>query len=165
MAKKVSIAAIVVLLVTAGLFVAGNWSVHERSKDFCGICRRPVSPKLAVTAVIGGKQRRVCCARCAVTEARQEKQALRLVSVTDYGTGRALNPSDAWFVEDSQAMACDHDSTMNMTDESKQPMQMAFDRCAPGAFAFASEQQARSFVQQNGGTIRRLAELEKEVQQ
>ena len=162
MAKKASIAALFVLIILGGLFVAGNWSVHRRERDFCGICQRPVSPKLAVIAVIGGKERRVCCARCAVTEAQQEKKPLQLKSVTDYATGRRISPDEAWFVEDSRAMACNHD--MAMTDETKQPMQMTFDRCAPGAFAFSSEQQARNFVQENGGVIRRLPELVKEVQ-
>ncbi|HWR14858.1 MAG TPA: hypothetical protein VN577_08520 [Terriglobales bacterium] len=163
MAKKASIVSLVVLVIVGGLFMAGDWSMRRREREFCGICRRHVNPKLAVVAVLGGKQRHVCCARCAVTEARQEKQPLRLVSVTDYTSGRTINPADAWFVEDSRAMACDHD--MSMTDESKQPLQMTFDRCAPGAFAFTSEQQARSFVQENGGVIRRLPELAKEVQQ
>ena len=163
MAKKTSIVSLFALLIVGGLFVAGEWSVRRRERESCGICRRHVNPKLAVVAVIGGKERRVCCARCAVTEARQEKQSLQLISVTDYITGRTLRPAEAWFVEDSRAMACDHD--MTMTDETKQSLQMTFDRCAPGAFAFASEQQARSFVQENGGVIRRLPELAKEVQQ
>ena len=163
MAKKASIAAFVILLIVGGLFVAGNWSLHRRERNFCGICQRPVSPKLAVVAIIDGKERRVCCARCAVTEAQQEKKPLQLKSVTDFVSGRTINPSDAWFVEDSRAMACDHD--MAMTDQNKQSLQMTFDRCAPGAFAFSSEQQARNFIQENGGIIRRLPELAKEGQQ
>jgi hypothetical protein len=163
MAKRASIAAAVVLIILGGLLVSGNWSANRRDRDFCGICRRPIAPKLAVIAVIGGKERRVCCARCAVTEAQQEKKPLQLKSVTDYTSGRTIKPADAWFVEDSRAMACNHD--MAMTDETKQSLQMAFDRCAPGAFAFSSEQQARSFIQENGGVIRRLPELAKEVQQ
>jgi ribosomal protein L24E len=163
MAKKASIAAFFVLLIVGGLLVAGNWSVHRRERNFCGICRRPVSPKLAVVAIVDGKERRVCCARCAVTEAKQEKNPLQLKWVTDFVTGRSINPSDAWFVEESRAMACDHD--MAMTDQDKQPLQTTFDRCAPGTFAFSSEQKARNFVQENGGIIRRLPELAKEVQQ
>jgi hypothetical protein len=52
-----------------------------------------------------------------------------------------------------------------MTDQNKQPLQMTFDRCAPGAFAFSTEKQALSFIQENGGVLRRLPELAKEVQQ
>lgn len=163
MAKKASIVGFLVLLILVGLFVAGDWSLHRRASNFCGICQRPVSPKLAVIAVIGGKEVHVCCARCAVTESQQEKQPLQLKSVTDYVTGRRLDPSEAWFVEDSRAMACDHD--MAMTDQTKHSMQMTFDRCAPGAFAFSSEPQARSFAQENGGVIRRLPDLAREAQQ
>lgn len=163
MAKKASIVAFVVVLILGGLLVSGYWSLYRHQHNSCGYCQRPVNPKLAVIAVIDGVERRVCCASCAMTEARQQRKPLRLKSVTDYVTGRSLNPADAWFVVDGRAMACTHE--MAMTDETKHLIQESFDRCAPGAFAFSSEQQARSFVQANGGMLRRLPELEKEVQQ
>jgi hypothetical protein len=157
MAKKVSIAALLVVLVLAALFGGGYWLASRRSETVCGICQRPIKPELGVIAEIGGRTRHACCARCAITEAHQEHASLRLIRVTDYTTRKQIDPQQAWFVEDSRKMACDHD--MPMVDAMKQTAPLAFDRCAPGAFAFARREEAEAFVAQNGGVIRRLAQM------
>ena len=40
---------------------------------------------------------------------------------------------------------------MTQMDEMKQAEQLAFDRCSPGTFAFATREDAEAFVAQNGG--------------
>ena len=162
MAKKVSISALVLLLVVAGLLAVGNWSLKRRTEKFCGFCNRPIKTELAVIAEVGGHERHVCCARCAISEARQENKPLRLISVTDYNSKTKIAPEQAWYVEDSRAMACDHD--MARMNEEKRATELVFDRCSPGAFAFARRQDADAFVAQNGGVIRRLPEMLGEVQ-
>ncbi len=161
MAKKVSIAALMLLVVVGGLLIAGEWAVNRRSETICGFCHRPIQPNLGVVAEVGGRTRRVCCARCAVTEARQEGKPLRLVSVTDYMTGRQLSPDRAWYVEDSRAVACNHD--MAMVDQDQQVARLAFDRCSPGTFAFARKEDADAFVARNGGVVHGLQEMLGEV--
>ncbi len=162
MAKKVSIAALVLLVVVGVLFALGEWSLKGRTETFCGFCNRPIKPELAVIAEVGGHQRRVCCARCAITEARQENQPLRLIEVTDYTSKAKIAPERAWYVEDSRAIACNHD--MAKMDQDKRPAELVFDRCSPGTFAFARREDASAFVEQNGGVIHRLSEMLGEVQ-
>ena len=162
MAKGVSIAALVLLVIVGGLLALGNWSLKRRTETVCGFCNRPIKAELAVIAEVGGRQRRVCCARCAITEARQENKPLRLLSVTDYTSKTQLAPERAWYVEDSRVMACDHD--MAKMDQDKRSEPSVFDRCSPGAFAFARHEDAVAFVAQNGGVIRRLPEMLGEVQ-
>ena len=157
MAKRVSIAALVLLVVVGGLLLAGKWMVKRRSETVCGFCNRPIQPNLGVIAEVGGRKRRVCCARCAITEARQEKKPLRLISVTDYTTSRQLAPERAWYVEDSRAIACNHD--MAMVDQDRQVEHLAFDRCSPGTFAFARKEDADAFVARNGGVVHSLQEM------
>jgi hypothetical protein len=161
MARKISIAAVVLLVIVAGLLVLGELVVKRRSETICGICNRPIQANLGVIAEVGERERRVCCARCAITEARQEGKPLRLVSVTDYVSGKRVAPSQAWYVEDSRAFACNHD--MGRMDESKHAQQLSFDRCSPGTFAFAKREEADQFVANNGGVVRRLEELLGEV--
>jgi hypothetical protein len=151
MARKVSMAALVLLVVVAGLLVAGQWSVHRRSKEVCSICARHINPQAGVIAEIGGRRRHVCCAHCAVTEGRQQRKPVRLVEVTDYNTGRKLEPSQAWYVDGSRITACEHD--MTRMDEMKQIQAPTFDRCSPGTFAFASRNDADAFSAKNGGTV------------
>jgi hypothetical protein len=157
MAKKVSISALIAVLVLAGLFSGGYWLVNRRAETICGICQRPIKPEVGVIAEIGGRKRRACCTRCAITEARQEHARLRMIQVTDYMTRKPIDPQQAWYVEDSRKMACDHD--MTMMDMSKHSEQLAFDRCAPGTFAFARRDDAEAFVAENGGVVRRLAQM------
>ena len=162
MAKRTSIYSAVVLIVLAGLFAAGYLLINRRAQTECGICQRHINPKAHVVAEVGGRRRNVCCAHCAVTEARQEKTSLRLISVTDYPTGNMVSPEGAWFVEDSRVIACQHD--MARMDESKHAEQLAFDRCSPGTFAFSQRKAAEAFVEQNGGVLRSLPEVLAEAQ-
>jgi len=157
MAKKVSIYAAAVLVVIAGLFTGGYLLMNRRSEAVCGFCQRHINPQARVVAEVGGRRRIVCCAHCAVTEARQEKKPLRLIEVTDYRTGKALNPEQAWYVDGSRIVACEHD--MSKMDETKHSEQLAFDRCSPGTFAFLDRKSAEAFVAQNGGVLRQLPEL------
>jgi hypothetical protein len=157
MAKKASIYAGLVLMVVAGLFAGGYLLMNRRSQTVCGFCQRHINPKAHVVAEVGGQQRDVCCAHCAVTEARQEKKPLRLIAVTDYPTGKMVSPEGTWFVEDSRVIACQHD--MSRMDESKHAEHLAFDRCSPGTFAFSDRKAAEAFVAQNGGVLRSLAAL------
>lgn len=154
MARKVSIPAIVVLVIVAALLLTGEWSVHKHSEEACGICARHINPQAGVIAEIGGRRHHVCCAHCAVTEGRQEHKPVRLIEVTDYSSGRKLDPSHAWYVDGSRIVACTHD--MTHMNEMKQVEKTAFDRCSPGTFAFASRAEADTFAANNGGVVRDL---------
>jgi hypothetical protein len=162
MAKKISIYSALAVIVVAGLFAGGYWLMNHRSKTQCGFCQRHINPKAHVVAEVGGKRRHVCCAHCAITEARQERKPLRLIEVTDYPTGKMVSPEGAWFVEDSRVIACQHD--MSKMDDSKHAEPLAFDRCSPGTFAFSERKAAQAFVEQNGGVMRSLPELLAEAQ-
>ncbi len=157
MARKISIAAIVLLVIVAGLLLAGRWSVHETSHESCGICQRHINPQAGVIAEIGTRRVHVCCAHCAVTEGRQEHKPVRLIEVTDYNSGRKLDPARAWYVDGSRVVACTHD--MGRMNEMKQMEMTAFDRCSPGTFAFDSREAAYVFSAKNGGTIHNMQEM------
>ncbi|MGI9103502.1 MAG: hypothetical protein ACR2IF_13780 [Terriglobales bacterium] len=157
MARKGSIAALVLLVMVGGLLLAGQWSVHRKSEQFCNICQRHINPQAGVVAEIGGHRERVCCAHCAVTEGLQEHKSVRLIEVTDYASGRKLNPEQAWYVDGSRITACEHDTTR--MGEMKQVQQATFDRCAPGTFAFASRAEAGRFADRNGGAVLGMKEM------
>lgn len=163
MAKKASMYAFVAVLVFGALFAGGYWLVQRRSAEVCNICGRPIKPEAHVVAEIGGHRRNVCCAHCALTEGLQEKKPVRLIEVTDYPTGKGIDPQRAWFVDGSRVIACEHD--MAKMGEMKRTEEMSFDRCSPGTFAFANRKSAEAFVSANGGAVHDLAEMLKEIQQ
>jgi nitrous oxide reductase accessory protein NosL len=162
MARKYSMGAIALLILIALFLAAGEWLVNDRSEKVCGFCNRPIQAHLGVIAEVGGQRRHVCCARCALSESRQQRKPLRLLSVTDYASGKSIAPEQAWYVDNSRAFACNHD--MSMMDETKHAQTLAFDRCSPGTFAFAQRKDADAFVATNGGVVRRLSEVLGEVQ-
>jgi len=146
----------------SGLFAGTYWVVKQRSEASCGICQRHINQRARVVAEIGGRRRIVCCAHCARTEGQQENKPVRLIEVTDYPTGDKFNPKEAWFVDGSRVMACEH--KMSTTNEMKHSEQMVFDRCSPGTFAFQDRRVAEAFIAENGGTVMRLEEFMREVQ-
>lgn len=146
-----------VLLVAAGLVAAGYRVMANREDTFCGFCHRSMHPNTKIVAEVDGRRRTVCCVRCAISEAYQEKKPLRLISVTDYISSKSLNPQQAYFVDGSRKVLCSHDE--NMVDESKRMQPMTFDRCFPGTYAFAHREDAQAFVRENGGTVLQLQQL------
>ncbi len=157
MARKVSMAAVVLLVVVGALLGIGEWSLHRRSEEVCGFCARHISPQAGVIAEIGGVRHHVCCAHCAVTEGFQEHKPVRLLEVTDFNSGRKLDPTRAWYVDGSRIVACTHD--MTRVGEMKQVEQATFDRCSPGTFAFTSQIDADAFAKNNGGRVLSMGEL------
>ena len=146
-----------VLVVLAGLVAAGYRLMANREETFCGFCHRSIHANTKVIAEIDGRRRTVCCARCAVSEAYQEKKPLRLIAVTDYVSGKSLNPEQAYFVDGSRKVLCAHDEAM--VDQSKHAQEMTFDRCFPGTYAFAHREDAEAFMRENGGTVLQLQKL------
>ena len=156
MARQTWVATAVVLVIT-GLVAAGYHLMAKREAEFCGFCHRSLHPNTKVVAEIDGRRRTVCCARCAINEAYQEKKPLRLVTVTDFITGKDIDPKQAYFVEGSRRVLCTHD--MAMVDESKHVQPMTYDRCFPGTYSFARREDAEAFERENGGTVLALAKL------
>ncbi len=157
MPRKVSIAGLGLLAVVVVLLLGGEWSVHQRSEEVCGICARHINPKAGVIAEVGGQRHRVCCAHCAVTEGLQEHKPVKLIEVTDYASGRKLDPATAWYVDGSRIVACEHD--MSRMSETKEIVPATFDRCSPGTFAFANRSEADDFAAANGGAVRNMQEM------
>ena len=146
-----------VLVVLAGLVAAGYRLMFNREEAFCGFCHRSIHANTKVIAEIGGGRRTICCARCAISEAYQEKKPLRLIAVTDYVSSKSLNPEQAYFVDGSREVLCTRNEAM--VDESKRMHEMTYDRCFPGTYAFAHREDAEAFVRENGGKVVQLQQL------
>ena len=155
-ARRIAIVSILILVAGAAGFGWFRFVAHPKPV-VCGYCLRPLHANVKVTAEIDGKRAEVCCPRCAITEANQERKPVRLITVHDYSTGKAMSPETAWYVEGSRVIACEH-GAMHM-DETKEPQEMAYDRCSPGTLTFATKQQAEDFTASNGGTVISFGQL------
>ncbi len=148
-------------LVLAALAVGGYWVLQQTAPDTCRICQRPIHAEARAVIEVDGQREPVCCARCALTLRQQEHRPVRLVEVTDYVTRRPLAPESAYFVEGSQVVLCEKHEPL--LDETKHPQARVFDRCVPSLYAFARREEAEAFAGANGGAVRRLDELLREV--
>lgn len=156
----VGILALVIIL--AGL--AGAWYfVSYRQPKVCPFSGREIHPQTRALVTIGGQKYETCCVRCAIIEAQQTGKPLRVLKVADFDTSKLLDPEKAWFVESSTVNLC-----MRMAPAMESPGRTSvyvrtFDRCSPSALAFSSEQRARDFIAQHGGTLKRLSDLQAEA--
>ncbi len=157
MAKRTLIPTAVGLLLLGLLGLGYYHLMVKQSEAFCGFCRRPIQANARVIAEVDGRRKIVCCARCAMSEAYQEKKPVRLIEVTDYVSGKKLDPQHAYFVDGSRKVLCSHDAPM--FDETKHVEPMTFDRCSPGAYAFARREDAENFAKENGGMVLQLEEM------
>jgi len=153
-------AAALILLAAMILPAAGcQWLDALLGPNRCVLSDRPIRADVAVrVAVDGGKQCEACCLRCAVTYAEQYGKRVRVLWVTDYPTGRRLNPERATYVTGSDVNRC-----MGPPEEAsvgrRETNTMVWDRCAPSSIAFAKLEDAEAFQRIHGGRIQTFSEV------
>lgn len=124
-----------------------------RRPETCWICQREVHDSVRTTLTLAsGKSVVACCPRCALHYQEEPANKVREIRVTDYGGGGSLSFSEAFLVEGSDETPClrHHQA---MTDESRTPMQVCYDRCMPSLIAFKEETAAGAFAAEHGGTV------------
>jgi hypothetical protein len=144
--------------------LGGGWFIlHQRQATICPFSNRPIHAQTRTVVTIGGQKYETCCVRCAIVEAQQTGKSLRILKVADFETSRLIDPSSAWFVESSAVNLCMRVSPAAESAARDSVYMRGFDRCSPNALAFSSEQKARTFITQHGGSLKRLADLEQET--
>ena len=139
-------------LFTILVFLAALTACAARP-EACWICQREVHDSVRTTLTLGsGKSVVACCPRCALHYQEEPASKVREILVTDYGGGGSLSFLKAFLVEGSDETPClrHHQA---MTDESRTPMQICYDRCMPSLIAFKQETAARAFAAEHGGTV------------
>lgn len=149
------------LAVLVGFTGYGAWRLFEAGEPAtCQVCRRAIHAGSKTVATVGGKREVFCCPACALTEARQSGASFRVLSLTDFSSGEAIRPDEAWVVQGSDVNLCYEPEARFMPD--KHPLERHFDRCQPSLLAFASEEAARAFARDHGGVPVRFAALQPE---
>jgi hypothetical protein len=150
------------VLVLVALALGGYVVLRQTRQDTCRICRRGIHAASRAVIEVAGEREVVCCARCALTLARQKATPVQLVEVNDYVTGRPLPPESAVFVVGSRVVLCEEHEPMPL-DPTKRPYGRVFDRCEPSVYAFARRHEAEAFAAREGGVLRTFAQLLEEV--
>ncbi len=143
---------LVALLIALGVIAAAaRKSWRENRSQVCAVCRRPVHQQTRAEAVFEGHRDVFCCPACALTAHRQSGRPVRLLRFTDFDSGVALAPGQAYLVSDSDFNLCMRAHLM--LDEQKHAHGAQFDRCAPSILAFATRSGAERFAAVHGGRV------------
>ena len=157
--KNLLIGSVALVLVAA---LAATWFLLlERPPEICELSERRIHENMRTVVRIDGHKVHACCPRCPMTVARQTGAKVEFVRVTDYVTSRALNPKDAFYVSESRITVCR--APRIKLDEARTPYVQLFDRCGPSLLAFALADEARAFMAENGGSLKRLPDLMREM--
>lgn len=102
-----------------------------------------------------------CCPACALSARRLGDRNVQITELVDYLTGANLRPSEAYLVQDSDVNLCLGIcfGICHWSAQSKNPMSVEFDRCAPGALAFHDSTEASDFQSKHGGRVVRFNDL------
>lgn len=155
------IAGIIALAFVAGAAVGAWYALRERPPAFCEIDNRPIHGNMQTLVKVNGKRLHACCARCPLTLLSQEGVRVEILEVTDYLSGGRLAADEAYYVEGSRIEVCSGPRLSR--EEGVTPFARLFDRCVPSLLAFEREDQARAFLAENGGRLKRLKELMREA--
>jgi nitrous oxide reductase accessory protein NosL len=153
---------VVVLMVFASIIVLAPGCRRIEAlfhSSRCVLSNRPIHANVAVrVAVDGGPRGEACCLRCAITYAQQYRKRVRVLWVTDYTTGRRLDPERATYVTGSDVNRC-----MGPPDQASASRRetdvIVWDRCSPSSIAFARRNDAAAFQRIHGGRIQTFAEV------
>jgi len=129
-----------------------------RLPESCQACQRPLHAATRTVGFTDGKKELFCCPTCALTVHRQTGKVVDIKQLSNYETGSALSPEDAYVVEGSDINLCtQHHVHM---DPNKQASPVEFDRCSPSILSFSTKEAADRFQREHGGSVMRFRELE-----
>ena len=124
----------------------------SRQPDHCWVCKREIHSQVRATVtLVDGEKVGACCPRCALHYEEEPGNRARGITVTDYSSGTGLSLERAFLVEGSDETPCVHHPTV--MDDTHVPMQACYDRCMPSLIAFGSDNPARAFMSEHGGTL------------
>lgn len=148
-----------ILLAAVVLSLAyASWKASRSAREhFCAACQRPIHDRARTVALAASRRQQFCCPACALTAGHQTGAAVRIIELTDYETGVAVNPAEAYIVRDSDVNLCMQ--SHGPVDQDKQPTVTHFDRCTPSLIAFARLEAAARFLTGHGGRIVRFSNL------
>ncbi len=154
------IIACAIILALAGGLAYYFWPAQEQ---LCPVCERPIHRATSYFVTLeDGKTVELCCPRCGL-RFQQNGGDVQSVQVTDYDSGKRLDPDEAVYVEGSSVHPCCTQEEI-MKDQAGMEYERTWDRCLPSVIAFASRDAAVRFRAEHGGQVRTHHQILAEIQ-
>ena len=155
------VAGIIATVILSAVSLGAWYAWRQQRPEHCELSGRVIHENMRTIVRIDGKTIHACCPRCPITAARQTNAKVEFVRVTDYVSSQPLDPAEAYYVSESRITVCR--APRIKLDEARTPYVQLFDRCGPSLLAFAREDEARAFMAENGGNLKRLPDLMREM--
>jgi len=125
----------------------------------CPLCARDIHQGMQVKITHHGIPFHTCCMACALTYKKQATD-VEIVSATDFLTGSAIDPKNAYYVIGSEISPCIQDpKVQKFIREPHSALHECYDRCEPGILAFRNLNDAEKFKKDHGGSIHRFQDF------
>jgi hypothetical protein len=158
----VKIARYLVGPVIVALLVGAVYFLFLDQPVVCDQCGRPLHQETLYRIHLrDGEVRQACCPRCGL-HFQQGRDDVVALEVADFRTGKLLDATQAFYVEDSSINMCYLDDPVHRNIEGTEST-LVWDRCMPGLLALESGEAAEEFRQGRGGTIKTYEQILEET--
>jgi len=128
------------------------WTIVTTSRmNICVVCKRHVPAATRTTVEVDGLKTILCCPVCALRWARRKDKKVVTTGVTDYETGRLIDPRSAYAVIGSDVNPSLEEEARSGVPE--RPAGIATAPCSPSMISFATLEAAKHFQAKHGGKL------------
>jgi hypothetical protein len=150
-AKPILVTVAALAAIVAVSLIAYRWEAPERPA-LCQVCGRVISKQTAFRMDTSDQTIDACCPACAIHYMLHHPGAVRQALATDFGSGRLIPASSAYYDEGGDVQYC----TLHNPPVERGPQGVSvrvYDRCLPTLVAFASRDDADAYRQKHGGRV------------
>lgn len=137
------------------VFVSLAFASCSTDKEVCSFCtiKMPHESKTIVLVEGESNPRRACSITCALTYQRTTEKKVRFLWVTDFLSGKTLDPKKAIYVVGSDINPCEEHLKSTVLSELRIPLYLDWSRYTPTVLAFAKREDAEKFQKEHGGRV------------
>jgi len=153
---------IVLSLILICLAGVSGYYLYYHQEAVCSVCLRTMHNVTTYRLTTSdGEVLQLCCPRCGLYLQKKRDDVVRR-EVADFNSGTFLAAEKAYYVEGSSVHLCCSGADLQK-DQAGVSYERSWDRCLPSLFAFETEEEAKQFIQRQGGILKSYAELIVEV--
>jgi hypothetical protein len=124
-------------------------------KGECPFCYVKMPHDARVTVLVEGEStpKMACSITCVLNYHRTTGKEIKFLRVSDFYSGKFLNPQKAFYVIGSDVNPFDEYLHSHLVSESRTPFYLDWSRYTPTVLAFASREDAEKFQRDHGGRV------------
>ncbi|MGB7291727.1 MAG: hypothetical protein WBD99_06125 [Thermodesulfobacteriota bacterium] len=137
------------------IFLAPALISCSADKGDCPFCYVKMPHDARVMVLVEGESapKMACSITCVLNYHRTTGKEIKFLRVSDFYSGKFLNPQKAFYVVGSNVNPFDKYLHSNLASELRVPSYLDWSRYTPTVLAFATKEDAEKFIKDHGGRI------------